>query len=396
MPPSQHYKLGPSKAKQWTLCTASVPYIDANRDRLPPNGSKYADEGTKAHEYGEQVLRGTLSLDKVPEDFRPHVQTYVQACQALVTPHAWVAIERQVPLFYAPDGFGTVDFLCVGASGIHVRDLKYGAGVLVESQYNKQLAIYAWSAICDLVDAGMYEFPDNTRVTIHAIQPRHHEWVDEPWETTIGELMEFCANEIAPAAQRILGGADDLEFHASPETCQFCEAKGFCPERAKAFESLPSSVNPLEHFDNLEAPEVSQLSDEQLVSIYRNSKAVAAFTADVEKFLLERALAGQPLDGTKLVTGREGNRKWSDESLADSALAALGLGLADRYKQTLKPVTEIEKVLKEKQIDADVKNLIDRAPGKPTLAMASDKRPAIESPVSVFDDNSTSATTDEE
>lgn len=391
-----HYKLGPSKAKQWTACTASVAYIDANRDRLPPSGSRYADEGTKAHEYGEQVLKGKIKLANVPDDFRPHVATYVEACQNLITPHAWTAIERSVPLFYAPDGFGTVDFICVSGSGIHVRDLKYGAGVLVHSNYNKQLAIYAWSAICDLVDAGIYEFPVNTRVTIHAIQPRHHEWVDEPWETTVGELMEFCANEIAPAAQRILSGSDDVEFVASPDTCQFCEAKGFCPERAKAFEVLPSSVNPLEHFDNLEAPEVTALTDAQLVSIYSNAKAVAAFTADVEKFLLERALAGQPLEGTKLVTGREGNRQWSDISLADSALAALGLGLAERYTQTLKTVTQIEKVLKEKQIDADVKNLVDRSPGKPTLALATDKRPAIESPVSVFDDISTSATTDEE
>ena len=167
-----HYKLGPSKSKQWTLCQASIPYIEANRDRLPPSGSRYADEGTKAHEFGEQVLKGTITLAAVPDDFRPHVKTYVEACQVLVTPHSWVAIERQVPLFYAPDGFGTVDFLVVNASGIHVRDLKYGAGVLVESCYNKQLAIYAWSAICDIVDAGMVEFENNTRVTIHAIQPR--------------------------------------------------------------------------------------------------------------------------------------------------------------------------------------------------------------------------------
>ena len=398
--PTTHHKIGPSKSKQWTECTASISYIEANAHRLPPSGSVYADEGTKAHEYGEKVLLNQLDLRTIPDDFRQPVTDYVIAVRKLMTPHSWVGIERVVPLFYNledPTATGTVDALIVQtqpALAVHVRDYKHGAGVLVKSEFNKQLSIYAFSAIVDLEDAGLFSFPPATPVTIHAIQPRHHEWVDEPWETTVGELREFCMNEIMPPARTIIEDGP-VVFVANEDTCRFCAAKGFCPERAKALNALPSGINPLEMFDDLSAPDVTELTDQQLLSIYRNQKAIGAFIGDVEKHLFELALAGKALDGTKLVTGREGNRKWADESTADSALAALGLGLTDRYNQTLKSVVAIEKVLKEKQIDADTKALVTRTPGQPVLALATDKRPSIGSPVDVFE-NISNSTTEEE
>jgi hypothetical protein len=385
--PTAHHRLGPSKSKQWTACTASIRYIEENSHRIPRGSSKYADEGTKAHEYGEQVLRGQLALSDVPSDFRLPVGKYAAACQALITPHSQVFIERSVPLFYNPedpDARGTVDFAVVSDNAIHIRDYKHGEGVLVVSDYNMQLAIYAQSIIEDLTDAGLYDFSPSMQVTIHAIQPRHKEWVDEPWVTTVGELWEFCYNEIVPPAKLILSEGK-TSFNPSEDACRFCEAKGFCPARAQALNNLPSSINPLEVFEDLTGPDPMTLTEQQLLSIYENSKAVIAFIGDVEKYLFEMALSGKPLEGTKLVQGRMGNRKWGDDSLADSALAALGLGITDRYKQSLKSVTEIEKVIAEKQIDADISGLVDRSPGKPVLALAGDKRPAIDSPVGMLE-----------
>lgn len=390
-----HHKLGPSSSKRWTECTASIAYIEANTHRLPLSGSVYADEGTKAHEYGELALTNRLDLRTLPDEFRQPVTDYVVAVRKLMTPHSWVGIERVVPLFYNaedPEATGTVDAIVVQtapALAVHVRDYKHGAGVLVKSEFNKQLAIYAYSAVVDLEDAGLFSFLPATPVTIHAIQPRHHEWVDVPWETTVGELREFCLNEILPPARIILEDGPTV-FVANEDTCRFCQAKGFCPERAKALQSLPNGVNPLTEFEDISAPEVTELTDAQLLSIYRHQKAIIAFIGDVEKHLFELALAGKALEGTKLVTGREGNRKWADESTADSALAALGLGLTDRYNQTLKSVTTIEKILKEKGIDADTKALVTRSPGQPVLALASDKRPSIGSPVDVFENISDS------
>ncbi len=379
----KHARLSPSKSKQWSTCTASLDFIDSNRHRLPVENTVYADEGTRAHDWGEKALQAVFNgkpKPDIPPELVLPVGTYVKACAALYKPGSTIFIERKVPLFYAPDDIGTVDFAIVTGDAIHVRDYKHGEGVLVRSVENTQLAIYAWSIICDLQDAGLYEFPPSTPVTIHAIQPRHREWVDEPWETTVGELSQFCAT-LLPAVDTILGrpGAAEPVFHVSEEGCRFCPARGFCPERAKGLHALPTSVNPLTEFDNLEKPEPNSLTDEQLLNIYRNAKLIKSFIDDVEGHLTYLANSGNPLEGTKLVAGRQGNRAWGDTDQVDTFLTTLGLAASEKYDMSLKSVAKIETLLKEKSIDADIAPYTVRSPGKPVLALSTDKRPAIES-----------------
>lgn len=378
---SQHSKIGPSKAKQWTECTASVSFIEQNERRLPPErGSSYADEGTTAHRYGEEVLKGELTLDQVPDDFRPHVALYVQTCRELIpTDGSWhvVHIEEEVPLFYKPQDIGTVDFLVATKDAIHVRDLKYGAGVLVQSEHNKQLAIYAWSAIRPLLDNDLFPWPPDTVVTIHAIQPRHHEWVNTPWVLTLGELQDFIEAEIAPKAKIILEGGE-TEFSPGEETCRWCRAKAICPARAAALTAIPCDV-----FTDLDAelPPPEALSDEQLLAVFRNSKQIGAFLGDVANHLTAMALTGNPLPGTKLVQGREGNRKWGDEQVAAAALESAGL---DPWKASVISPADAEKKLKAEKVQLDLSPFITRSPGQPVLALESDKRPALDAAVEAF------------
>lgn len=371
---STHSNLGPSKAKQWTECTASVAFIEANEHRLPRDrGSVYADEGTTAHRWCEQVLKGEVDIADVPEELRPHVGRYVETCRALIPTEGWyvLGIEREVSLFYKPTDLGTVDFLLATAGAIHIRDYKHGEGVLVHSEWNKQLAIYAWSAILPLVETGVFEWPEDTRVTIQAIQPRHHEWVDAPWETTLGELRRFCEEEIAPKARAILEGGE-TEFAPGDETCRWCRAKAICPARAAALAVIPCDV-----FDDLTVPlpAAVTLTDEQLLAVFRNTKAITAFLTDVGKHLTAMALSGTPLEGTKLVTGREGNRKWTDDEVAAAALQSASI---DPWVRTVLSPAAAEKKLKEQGVTLDLNAFTTRSPGQPVLALASDKRPALD------------------
>ena len=368
----KHSRLSPSKATQWTNCTASIPFIEENAARLPrEQSSAYADEGTEAHSWSEQVLKGDITLEAVPDEFRPHVKVYVESILALIEPGSRLLVEQRVPLFYLPEERGTVDATVITPlPKIHIRDLKYGAGVLVKSAFNKQLSIYAWSLICQLIDSGI-DLELDTPVTIHAVQPRHREWVDEPWETTVGELQEYCTNEILKPATLILThGA--TRFAPSEDACRWCAAKAICTEREKFLMGLPS-----QDFDNLDEILPESVSDERLLELFKYTKEIKSYLDDVAKYLHERAVLMNPVVGTKLVQGRQGNRKWVDDLTADTQLALLGLEIDERYTRSLRSPSEVEGILKEKGLHVPIDTLVTRSPGKPTLALVTDKRPEI-------------------
>ena len=139
-----HSRFPPSSASRWTECTASISFVEANASRLPPEGSVFADEGTKAHELAAKLLTGaTRLLDTQDADMITHVRDYVEFVRDKVAPGDRLMVERRVPLFYLPEQRGTTDAAIIGPKGIYIADLKYGAGVSVYAKDNKQLAIYA-------------------------------------------------------------------------------------------------------------------------------------------------------------------------------------------------------------------------------------------------------------
>ena len=367
-----HARLAPSASKQWTKCTASLAYIEANRHRVPEDtGSRYAEEGTKAHDYAAAVLTGKMAPSEIPDgaesrdpdfpdsDFRTPVTAYVEHCLALVPEGKKPEVEVSVPLFYQPEQSGTCDFAMVAQDRVVVRDYKHGVGVLVRSEENTQLAIYTLSLVRDY-DL-LYNFGPDTGIDMAVFQPRHHEGAEQaPWVTTLADLEAFCKDieyraiqartavdrvqeklncggrdftakeilEAAPGAKFAPGEGDD-----SP--CRWCDARGFCDARAAhciepmapfvrdpvefisamPSEDDPEGATPEERLlTTLDGP----LSDETLVGFYRSWGRLKAFFSDVADYLAQRAEEGRPAQGTKLVLGREGNREWADEDAAET------------------------------------------------------------------------------
>lgn len=104
---------------------------------------------------------------------------------------------------------------------------------------------------------------------------------------------------------------------------------------------------------------------------------VKTWLAGVEEYALQQALSGVEIPGWKIVEGRS-VRKITDISGAASALSNAGYTTADIYKpQELRTITELEKLAGKKQFAAICGDYIVKPQGKPTLAPASDKRPAI-------------------
>ncbi|WP_258316863.1 DUF2800 domain-containing protein, partial [Escherichia coli] len=84
------------------------------------------------------------------------------------TPDTAIYIEQHLDFSHVvPGGFGTGACLVVADGTLHVIDLKYGLGVLVEAEWNPQMMLYALGALA-LFDA-LY---DIEQVALTVFQPR--------------------------------------------------------------------------------------------------------------------------------------------------------------------------------------------------------------------------------
>jgi hypothetical protein len=403
----------------------------SNQDRSDiehSEGSEASRLGTRAHDWAAKVLLGQCTLDDVPEAVHSGVKFYVEHCESLRVPGAEISVETSVPLFYYdhsdPNGgnrTGTVDFKAVSDDLIEVSDYKNGSGELVSATDNTQLAIYGYSTVVDLQNTGLYDFGPATTVNIRIIQPNHRE--DAPiktWSISLADLEQFCkpityvATQIQEGFRRVdvwleknpdgdilanIGEiAPALKFAPGHKTCKWCDRKNWCSARAEWLTSCVSTAD-ASGLDALAAlPDLAKeekkaepivrvtkagfVDDETLVAIYEKTKGIRLWLDDVEEYLTAQALSGAPVPGTKLVMGREGNRAWADEDAADAFLKNQRILEKDRYNFKLKSPTQIEELLAEKLASSTrtanlFKSHVTRSAAKPSLALASDKRPAI-------------------
>lgn len=107
-----------------------------------------------------------------------------------------------------------------------------------------------------------------------------------------------------------------------------------------------------------------------------------AIRARVERELLH----GNAIPGYKLVEGRKGSRKWSDESEVETAMKGLRLKAGEMYTKKLITAPQAEKLLKNSPDKWEkLSGLITQAEGKPSVAPETDKRKEFV-PTPVVDD----------
>lgn len=372
--------LNPSAAQRWVPCTASPRFIMENADKLPPDDTKYNQEGTTAHEVAAALLEGRpVNLVECPtpvtKEMHRHAWDYLEYVQGLGgTP----IVEQKFPLWYMDGRNGKVDVVTISSGHTHVVDYKYGQGVIVDPFENLQGAIYARSALREFLvfgnaPAGSFlDFP----VSIHIYQPRGRGAEDSPshvWNTTWGEILEFTA-QVTQAAELILTNGQ-TEFAPSEKACHFCPAKGFCTARTKEFtrdiEVLATVETGPKHF-----PPVKAISAAQLAAVLQHGDAIKQWVNDAQDYALEYLKGGGTIGGWKLVLGRAGNRYWSNpEQAAKLLLASTHLRKEEVYETSVVSPGGAEKLLGKHALTVDLLNLVARAEGKPTIAPTADKRP---------------------
>lgn len=426
---AEHAKMmSPSSAARRIACPGSF-VLEAP---LPDKSSDASDDGTAMHWVAAECLTSgrdaaafvgryidvhdkgqpmrRVQFDAGMADL---AQTYVDQIRACAERGGDLAVEQRVDFSEFVDmpagtQFGTLDaeiYFDV-TNRLEIRDLKSGYH-RVEVYRNPQLMLYALGALAK------HEMLGNEVETI-VLGIHQPKLSDEPqeWECTVPQLMQFAedarrATKLCQAAQLAHDGIASAAFaetylNPGDEQCRFCKAAGTCPAlrgvAARVTTFAPAvGVAALDDFDIVEAQPAAQAvadstaalpqaSPEILGRLLKVAPLVETWLKAVRAEGERRMLAGQVVPDFKLVQGKRGPRKWTDPEAAEAQLKAMRLKVEEMYDLKVISPTSAEGLTKSGEGSKSaigprqwvkLQALITQSPGSPSVAPASDKRPAL-------------------
>lgn len=362
---ADHAVLSASGSHRWLNCTPSA-RLELEFENT---GSEAAREGTAAHALCEHKLKRALHMrsrrpvsdydsDEMEECTDAYVDFVMEQYEAAkqVCEDPVILIEQRLDFScYVPDGFGTGDCLIISDDRLHIIDFKYGMGVLVEAEDNPQMKLYALGALA-VYDA-LYDIRE---VSMTIFQPRRENV--SSWTIPVEDLKAWAENELKPRAKMAYDGEGE---YLPGEWCTFCRAAVRC--RARAEEKLKLAQT------EFRMPPL--LTDAEIEDILAVLPDLTKWANEIAAYALDAALNhGKEWNGFKVVEGRS-VRKYRDEAAV--AEAAKEAGYKDIYRQSLIPLTEMQRLMGKDKFEEVLGGLITKAPGRPTLVPKSDKRPAM-------------------
>lgn len=367
-----HALLGASSAHRWLACPPSA----VAAEKYPSQDTEWTREGTLAHEVAELIARDRfVDTPAIPfpegtdADMIAHARSYADYIQELIkTDDATVLLEQRVDYApWAPEGFGTCDCIIMQGDTLTIIDYKYGVGVAVSAVNNPQMKLYALGAL------NMYGVAyDIKRVETHIFQPRIDNISSD--QMTVEELLEW-GETVKPTAKKAAKGKGEYN---PGEHCKFCPHAGKCRTLTKVCTEY------VETHDLRVA--VPVLAPHEIAEVLKMRPLIDLWLKRIESQALDTLLGGGEVPGYKLVEGRLGFRKWTDELAVSKALQAAGYSFEDITKTELRSPAEMDKAIGKKKAEELVGTLVDRAPEKPTIVPESDKRPAYDRRADVVKD----------
>ncbi len=373
MAPNVHALLSASSSYRWLNCPPSARLSENYEDK----SSDFAAEGTDAHELCEYKLKKALgqraenpteNLTWYNEEMEECASGYAEYVMGLIAQakkkctDPVVLIEQRLDYSkYVTDGFGTGDCVIIADGTLNVVDYKHGKGVVVSALDNPQMKLYALGAL-EIFDS-IY---DIETITMTIYQPRIANI--STCSVPMGELIDWAENVLKPTAELAFNGKG--EFRCG-DWCRFCKARAQCRERANANLELAK-------YDFTEPP---LLSDNEVEEILDKIDGLVSWANDIKEYALKAALNGKQWENRKLVEGRS-VRKYTDEAMA--ALAVKNAGY-EPYEKKLLGITEMQKMLGKEQFNKILGDFVEKPKGKPTLVPMSDRRKAINTAASDFE-----------
>lgn len=374
-----HALLSASDSSRWLNCTPSAKLEDDLQ--LPRTSSTAADEGTLAHEIAEVLLKVEFGLmdsadaeDACREleanplyypEMYEELKLYVDECRALTEEmlvedgeKPIVIIEQRIDLTaYAPESFGSNDFVAITSKQIVVVDLKFGRGVPVYAKNNSQLRLYALGALKEI--DFLHDAIKSVRTVV--VQPRLDSISDEV--LTAEELITWGEEYVKPRALKAFKGEG---VQVVGDWCKFCKIKPTCKAMAdEAAKVIATEFKP-----------VSTIEVDEILYFKSKAKLVTDWLNSIEAYIHATMLNGQEWEGLKLVAGRS-QRKITD---ADAVLTVLNDTEHDYdvySKRSLLGIGALEKALSKEEFKAYVEPYIVKPEGTPTVVSINDARPAI-------------------
>lgn len=377
----QHAILSPSSAERWLNCTPSA-RLEENE---PDKSSIYAEEGTLAHKIAEIKLKeyigdytkrkSTAELNKAKKSdlFYPgmidEVDEYVDFCKAALLgmkKDAIMLVEEKIDLSQiVPDSFGTGDCVLIDQDHIHIIDLKFGKGQIVDVVENTQLKLYALSAYHTW--GFIYDTVKEIWVTIAQVRLGEI----NTFKISVADLLKW-GKEIKPIAEMAYKGKGERK---AGSWCRFCKVRFTCKKRADfALTVINENADP----ETMTFSEISKYLEKVTL--------VKDLLKDLEDYALDSALKGEHIPGYKVVEGRSVRKIVDEVGLAEKLLQKYDK--EQIYKPlALETITNLEKLMGKKSFQEISKGYVEKPKGKPTLVPESDKRPPIDSAENEFDFN---------
>lgn len=405
-----HSIFGPSSAHRWMRCPRSLIAGHLAGD----NPTYFAAEGSVAHgiaegwlNYGESWARAQIGSVQtkdgfeitVDEEMISYLEIYVDAVNAMPGQH-YVEVKVDLSKYTPVPSFGTSDHISAEWGILRVKDLKYGK-VWVEADENEQGQAYALGAFEQL--DWLYNFQT---IEIQIIQPRRDNY--DLWVITREQLLEFGERYRAAAHK---AWDPDAPYNPDPIACEYCPARFGCPalaavkvKIAKAsfddiddLEMSPSRAVAVIEEEMISHPPVlppyAQVPVERLAAIYEWRPILEKYFREMYDYLLHKLEMGIEVPGQKLGYGRAGNRAWNDKEGARKMLRGRGITDLDMYEQKFLSPAQASALLRvslggtKRENDERIAPFVYQPPGKLTMIPECDKREAIPSAVSAFDDD---------
>ncbi len=242
-----HSKIGASSCHRFWECAGSIALGDkAKREGAVKETSRFAMEGTAAHLLAEQCFKQDVDADcfvgclfevedetfKVSQGMADAVQVYIDKVRGDMLYHASTerihfGYEQKFRLSDVDeDAYGTNDaFIFVPDNKLLIiYDLKYGKGLVVEVEGNKQLMYYALGALQEHGYNHLKEDVKTIRLVIVQPRAKHKDGGIRHAEYSIEELMIFKKELIT----KILATKEPILELKAGKHCKFCPAILLC------------------------------------------------------------------------------------------------------------------------------------------------------------------------